>query len=341
MADISIIIPTLNRAPTLANALNSITRAIGPSEAVEIIIVDNGSTDHTKQICKHIAEQFPRHQWRYFYDDMPGLLTGRHRGAKEARGDVLVYLDDDILLAPTWLESLKEAFRDPNIVLVGGPSTPAFEIEPPSWLQEFWTAIEGGRECSWLSLIERGDSVKPVDPGYIWGLNFSIRKKTFEDCEGFHPDCIPKALQRYQGDGETGLAIKIKDAGLQCLYHPGVALKHVIPASRLTPTSFEQRAFYQGVSDSFTRIRSQSFGNERRNKKNLKAILRSLKCRLSPSYLIRRETVTPVRQLVARAYTAGYSFHQNEVQNDPELLAWVLRPNYFDYALPKGWQQYL
>jgi glycosyltransferase involved in cell wall biosynthesis len=152
MADISIIVSTRNRACTLANALNSIANVVRPSETVEIIVIDNGSSDRTRKVCKHIGERFPRHHWRFFYDDMPGLLTGRHRGAKEAGGDILAYLDDDILLAPTWLESLIEAFSDPSVVLLGGPSTPVFERDPPPWLRDFWTETDKGRLCGWLSL---------------------------------------------------------------------------------------------------------------------------------------------------------------------------------------------
>jgi glycosyltransferase involved in cell wall biosynthesis len=340
MIDISIIIPTLDRACTLANALNSIANAIGPSETVEVIIVDNGSSDRTAEVCKDIAERFQRIHWRYFYDNIPGLLTGRHRGAKEAGGDILAYLDDDILLAPTWLEALKEAFTDPDVVLVGGPSTPVFERDPPSWLQGFWTEFEGGRRCECLSLIECGDAIKPADPCYIWGLNFSIRKRTFEDCGGFHPDCIPKALQRYQGDGETGLAIKIKNAGLSCLYHPGVAVKHVIPASRLTPASFERRGFYQGVCHSFTQIRCDR-RVPAKPRRSWKDLLRPTKWKLERDAILRRPTPEGVRRLNARAHFAGTRFHQTEVRNDPRLLDWVLRQNYFDYRLPDGWQQYL
>ena len=73
--------------------------------------------------------------------------------------------------------------------------------------------------------------IKPVDPSYIWGLNFCITKEVFEHCGGFHPDCLPNPLQRYQGDGETGLANKIRDAGFTCVYHPGLAVKHVIPGN--------------------------------------------------------------------------------------------------------------
>jgi glycosyltransferase involved in cell wall biosynthesis len=271
---------------------------------------------------------------------MPGLLTGRHRGAKEAGGDILAYLDDDILLTPTWLESLIEGFSDPSVVLLGGPSTPVFERDPPPWLRDFWTETDGGRLCGWLSLIDCGNAIRPTDPLLIWGLNFAVRRKTFEHYGGFHPDCIPKPLQRYQGDGETGLAIKIKIAGLSCLYHPGFALKHVLPASRLTPFSFEQRAFYQGVCDSFTQIRrDRQVPIEPRYLWS--DILRPMKSNLERNAVLRRPCTEGVRRLTARAHLAGMRFHQSEVRNDPRLLHWVLRQNYFDYRLPDGWKQYL
>jgi glycosyltransferase involved in cell wall biosynthesis len=339
MVDLSIIISTVDRERMLANALDSVAKSIWTPEAAEVIIVDNGSSDRTAQVCKDIAKQFPRIHWRYFYDDMPGLLTGRHRGAKEAKGEILAYVDDDVLLTPAWLEALQKAFSDPNVVLVGGPSTPAFETNPPSWLEGFWTEFEGGCRCECLSLIQCGDTIKPIDPVYIWGLNFSIRKKTFEDYGGFHPDLIPDTLQRYQGDGESGLAYKIQAAGFVGLYHPAAAVKHVIPAYRLTPVSFARRGFYQGVCDSFTRIRA-----ERRvpakQPRSWKDFFRPAKRKTERDAILRGPTAEGVRRLYWRAYSAGIQFHQNEVRNDQRLLDWVLRQNYFDYRLPDGWQQY-
>ena len=339
MVDLSIIISTVDRERMLANALDSVAKSIWTAEATEVIIVDNGSSDRTAQVCKDIAKQFPRIHWRYFYDDMPGLLTGRHRGAKEAKGEILAYVDDDVLLTPAWLEALQKAFSDPNVVLVGGPSTPAFETNPPSWLEGFWTEFEGGCRCECLSLIQCGDTIKPIDPVYIWGLNFSIRKKTFEDYGGFHPDLIPDTLQRYQGDGESGLAYKIQAAGFVGLYHPAAAVKHVIPAYRLTPVSFARRGFYQGVCDSFTRIRA-----ERRVPAKLpgswKDFFRPTKRKIEHNAILRGSTGEGVLRLYWQGYSAGMQFHQNEVRNDQRLLDWVLRQNYFDYRLPDGWQQY-
>src|SRR5262249_16936709 len=134
MTAISIIIPTLNRCQYLLQTLASLAAISDGERDLEIIIMDNGSSDRTLEGFQSIAEKNPWLSLRYFRDDMPGLLTGRHRGAKEARGDILAYLDDDVLLAPTWIDALQDAFADPTVALVGGPSRPSYEVEPPDWL---------------------------------------------------------------------------------------------------------------------------------------------------------------------------------------------------------------
>lgn len=339
MTDLSIIIPTFNRGLVLYGTLASVAAVVTSSDPVEIIVVDNGSTDNTAQACREVAQKFPGRNWRYFHESMPGLLSGRHRGALEAKGEVLAFLDDDVLLAPTWLEALQSAFRDPEAVLVGGPSSPHYEVEPPAWLTGLWVEFEHGRRLGFLSLIEGGSSVRIADPLYVWGLNFAIRKSVFERFGGFHPDCVPKALQRYQGDGETGLTFKIKAAGFKALYHPQAALRHIIPVSRMTLESFKQRGFYQGVCDSFTRIRAKGV-LDTEMPVSWKDRVRPLKSKVYSSYLCWRRDALSIRMLWNRAYFEGFNFHQHQVRHDPKLLEWVLKSDYFDYRLPEGWQKY-
>src|SRR5262245_13770179 len=144
MKDISIIIPTRNRAAALLQTMTSIATVVASRDPAEIIVVDNGSIDDTGGVCREIKDRFPKHHWRYFYDETPGLLTGRHLGAKEAKGEILAFLDDDVLLAPSWLEALRDAFGDPEVMLTGGPSWPHYEVEPPSWLAGMWVEFEQG-----------------------------------------------------------------------------------------------------------------------------------------------------------------------------------------------------
>ena len=183
MSDISIIIPTRNRAGPLLKTLTSVVTVVALQDQVEIIIVDNGSIDDTAKICREIKNRFPKYNWRYFYDEMPGLLTGRHLGARVARGNILAFLDDDVLLAPSWLEALSDAFGDPEVMLTGGPTRPHYEVEPPSWLNGMWIEFEEGvRVLGELSLVDLGTTRKVMDPLYVPGANFAIRKHAFQTC---------------------------------------------------------------------------------------------------------------------------------------------------------------
>jgi glucosyl-dolichyl phosphate glucuronosyltransferase len=331
---ISIIIPTINRAGILSRTLKSVGNRVGTGcTDVEVVIVDNGSVDETASVCQGAQKQFPLLTWRYFLDEMPGLLTGRHRGALEAHGDLLVFLDDDVLLAPTWMEALRDAFSNPSTVLVGGPSEPRFEIDPPPWMAALWHESNNMRSLSWLSLIDQGSEKKRTDPCLILGLNYAIRRDTLLVCGGFHPDIVPTALQRYQGDGETGLSLKIKARGLGALYHPNLAVTHLIPSSRLTLEAFQHRAFFQGVCDSYTVIRRDGAVSAD-GRRFLRDMLRPLKRRLQ-ELSSGRDDADAVGRRLRDAYTSGFAFHQNEVRNDPQLLEWVLRPDYWDYRLPK------
>ena len=67
------------------------------------------------------------------------------------------------------------------------------------------------------SITASGNAIKVTDPCLIWGLNYAIRRQVLFDVGGFHPDNIPKALQRYQGDGETGSSLRVQAAGLTAL----------------------------------------------------------------------------------------------------------------------------
>jgi glycosyltransferase involved in cell wall biosynthesis len=318
----------------------SITMAVTPDDPVEIIVVDNGSIDDTASICDEIRDRFPKHRWRYVYDATPGVLTGRHLGAREAQGEVVAFLDDDVLLASSWLEALVEMFRDPAVAYVGGPVLPHYEGAVPSWLDGMWIQFEEGvRVLGELSLVDLGTTGKEIDPLYIAGGNCAIRRTALKSCGGFNPERVPQPLLRYRGDGETGLAYKLRDQGISALYHPGMAVKHVIPASRLTPESFELKAFYQGVSNSYTYIRRH--GSLWAGTKSWKDLARSMKWKLERERLLRNPTAENIQFLAARARLRGGWFHEEEVRKDPKLLEWVLKPDYFDYRLPDEWKAYM
>jgi glycosyltransferase involved in cell wall biosynthesis len=330
MIKASIIIPTRDRDIWLNKAIQSFIRQNYLSSEYEILVVDNGSSDDTREITENTTACTPTHNIKYLYEPEPGLLSGRHGGALQARGDILIFVDDDVEAVSGWLSAIIEAFNDPKVHLVGGPSLPTFELEPPAWIKKYWIKIDDRIICGPLSISYMKNGKREIDPGLVWGLNFAIRKTTLFDLGGFHPDCIPKSLQHFQGDGETGLTRKAKEKNLKAAYAPGALVYHNIPKERLTVSYFEERNYYQGVCDSYTLIR-QNKGLDR--------------CNL-PKYCS-NDHHTPhlssydqykqiIYDRIHNAYVDGFLFHQEAVKKSEILLKWVLRDSYlFDYALPE------
>jgi glycosyltransferase involved in cell wall biosynthesis len=314
---LSIIIPTRNRAKYLERALVSIVAQTYSPEYFEVIIADNGSTDNTSEVYQAFKEKL--HNLCYYNDPQPGLHVGRHLGLKKARGDILVYADDDIEAFPTWLEGIAEAFEDPQIALVGGKNLPKFEAEPPDWIKQMWKEDQhGNRELGYLSILDLGDKIKEISPFYVNGCNFSIRKSVLLEAGGFHPDGMPEELIRYRGDGERHISRFILGQGYKALYHPKASIYHLVPISRMTEDYFCKRAFNQGISDSYTNIRN---GHKT---KSWKMFLRKFKHGLQLSFGNKRTAK------IKAAYCKGHEYHQQEVRKDTTLYEWVMKARYLD-----------
>lgn len=264
-----------------------------------------------------------------------GLVAGRHKALEVCQEEVIIYLDDDVSLPEGWKAKMLEPFEDPAVHFVGCRYLPDFEHEPPAWLEGLWGECDGFRMLGYLSLLDGGTEGRLYDPCYVWGLCFAVRRDTVLNLGGFHPDGYPWELRRYRGDGESALSMKAKLLGLKAFYQGGTHVMHKVPASRMTPEYFERRAFLQGISDSFTQIRRDG-APPALPAKHWKDWLRPAKIALERKRILRDPTADGMRILLKRAHTAGIAWHQAEVRNDPKLLEWLLKPDYFDYSLPAG-----
>jgi len=338
---LSVIIPTHNRCSLLQAALNSLEMQTLPRSDFEVLVIDNGSTDNTKQVVESAQQRLGN--VRYFYEPTPGLHVGRHLGLKMAKSDILVYADDDIEAFPTWLEAIAESFYDPEVVLVGGKNLPKWEAEPPDWILKMWEPDKNGnRILGYLSIIDLSDEKKKINPFYVFGCNFSIRKSVLIEAGGFHPDAFPQELIKYRGDGESHVSRHVYDHKYKALYHPKASVYHIVPSSRLTEDYFYQRAYNQGISDSYTKIRLQHLGNT--NKKSLlsrfsheltemiivkwfKLLIRHLVSNISTD---NRDKISFINNKIQNAYKEGWKYHQQLVKQDLGLLEYVIRENYLD-----------
>jgi len=268
-------------------------------------------------------------QIRYFFVPEPGLHAGRHLGAHEAKGEILIFVDDDIIVTSGWLEAIKKAFDDPEAALVGGKILPKWEGDIPDWINLFKSETEYGWTIGYLSLLDFGNETKEIPSVFVYGCNFSIRKSVLFECGGFHPDSMPQELIRYRGDGESALSIAIEEKGYKSVYEPKASVYHRIPPERLTVDYFCRRAFNQGISDSYTEIRKKHRLSSRSNSRFAESLITSLKNMIWSSINKLISKRNQVQMKIAMAYEEGKTYHRCQVADDPELKKYVLKENYF------------
>lgn len=330
---LSVIIPTRNRAASLGQLLTSIVDVESPSFDWEVLVLDNESTDGTRAV----VESFQKRMYvpvRYIHTDRPGLHVGRNTGAREANGECLAYLDDDTLVSSMWWRGAIPVL-DQRVGAVAGRIVPKWDSEPPGWLSAYY---QNGI-CGALTLLDLGPKEVPVSGGYVWGANFFVRRHLVLDLGGFHPDGMPAELLRYRGDGETGFFKAFEMAGQRACYSPVSTVSHVISAGRLSIDYLCQRQYNQGISDSYTQIRSaggvpdlpalsrgEHYWSMMRYWQEGKRFLQSI---VRGDQAEEQLTTLDIEWRTKCAYRRGFEFHQREVRNDHALLEWVLQKDYW------------
>ena len=114
---ISVVIPSFNEEERIEKCLTSLTKQNFPRDEYEIIVVDGGSKDRTREIAEKYADIV-------FIQTSPKVGGARNDGALRARGEIIATTDADTILPPDWLRRIKQGFLDPDIVMLYGPVKP-------------------------------------------------------------------------------------------------------------------------------------------------------------------------------------------------------------------------
>src|SRR4051812_37764690 len=128
---ISAIIPTYNRDAYLGKAIQSLVDQTLATEQYEILVIDNCSTDHTREIVCNEFGHVPN--LRYIYEPVQGLNQARNTGWRQARGELVAFLDDDAIANSEWLEKILMVFETVKPIpgCVGGQVEGIWETERP------------------------------------------------------------------------------------------------------------------------------------------------------------------------------------------------------------------
>ncbi|MGD0279555.1 MAG: glycosyltransferase [Smithella sp.] len=234
----SVVICTFNRAESLRRMLKSLQEVVIPDHlSCEFIVVDNNSNDDTRLVVEEIGKHFES-KMKYVFEDKQGIAHARNRGIKEARGEIIAFTDDDVIVDKYWIQNIDKAFKDhDDAACVGGKILPIWEISKPKWLKpDFY---------GYLALLDYGDSVVYMDTPTIWSANLAVKSEMYKKHGHFDTNLgrIPKKL--YGGE-ETEFLRRLLTAGEKILYHPLLIVHHYIPAERISKRYMRKWEFDNG-----------------------------------------------------------------------------------------------
>jgi glycosyltransferase involved in cell wall biosynthesis len=242
---VTVAIITYNRSRFLRETLATVVRQNYPADRWELLVVDNNSTDDTADVVAAFVGAVPPP--RRIVETQQGLDFGRNRAVREARGEIIVLADDDILVEADWLAKLTAPFSSDSshaIGVVGGEVVPVFPDGIPAWM-------EG----------THGPLSFRADPGPVradqvpMGANFAFPKWVF-DRFGVFDTVLDRKGPSLFGGGDSDMIRRIRAAGLEVWFAPEARVRHQIPASRLNFGYATRHAFDSARSRVADRVKA-------------------------------------------------------------------------------------
>ncbi len=238
---LSIIVCTYNRAEYITTTLQHLANQVIDKNLIEIIIINNNSTDNTEKLCLAFIKSHPQEPVYYFLEKQQGHSYSRNRGIKEAKGKLTSFIDDDAFVAPDFSKHIISFFKaHPVVQVIGGKVVPLYESKEPQWMSSFMLPL--------VSALDMGDKVQPFKGRkFPIGANIIFRKEVFEKYGNFNVALGRKGSGLAGGD-EKELVMRLKEDQVPVYYVPNIKVDHVIPDKRLSMTYIKGLA--QGVGQS-------------------------------------------------------------------------------------------
>ncbi len=237
--DLTIIIPTCNRLPSLARLFASLVASLGRVEAaVEVIVINNGAPENTEKIRELARAADLRIE---VLGPTPGKSWGLNAGLKRAKGDIICPLDDDVVAALDWAEKVLEAHRATTFDAVQGKILPGVDPEGRS------ADPERLREYN-IPIIDYGDQVREIRG--LTGTNGSFKRAVFERV-GFYDTRLGPGASGFSED--TEYSARIRQAGFKIGYTPHAVVYHELDPARYGLEVKREVQYRKGLSRSVYR----------------------------------------------------------------------------------------
>lgn len=243
LPSVTVVVPTRNRAGFLPDALRSLAAQQVACE-LEVVVVDNGSTDDTPDLLADWCSSDARFRW--IGEEQTGQSYARNAGAAAAKGDLLLFTDDDVVVDPGWVGAFARFFagRMDELVLAGGPILP-IPIDLGSW--PGWFPRDADAD---VGLLDHGDAERPLRVGeWLWGASMAIPAWAFARIGGWDTS-LGHLGERRATFADSEIQERLRAEGGAVWYCPGAVLHHRVDPFRTEPR-YVLRAAYCRSRDGY------------------------------------------------------------------------------------------
>ncbi len=249
---LSIVICTYNRAQLLKETIKSILLLEKDARfSYELIIIDNNSTDHTKDTVDSFQNKF-NGSLHYIKENRQGKSYALNTAIKASQGDILIFTDDDVLLDPLWLKATYDCFLTHRCDGMGGRVLPIYTSETPQWIKSRATQLSGS-----IVIYDQGEDLKLYKKNMnpFIGANFAFRKEMFNEFGDFKVDIGPGT--RIIVGEDTEFVERLIDNNKKLIYNPQALVHHPIDIKRLNLRHIAKWNMALGRFDALREIKSK------------------------------------------------------------------------------------
>lgn len=237
---ISLVVCTYNRSGSLLKTLESIAQSTVPPDFFwELLIVDNNSTDNTRSLVEAFGKSVALNV-RYLFEPKQGLSHARNCAIANAKGDLIVFTDDDVLVDPHWFEEVVKPFAEPECTAVGGKIIAVWNSKRPKWFSEHGPyALDKA-----IISFDMGNQDSDLQRA-PFGANMAFRKEAFEKFGGFRTDLGRQGNDVMVGE-DTELTRRMLKGGARFRYASRAIVYHPVEPQRATKKYFQTYYKSQG-----------------------------------------------------------------------------------------------
>lgn len=248
---LSVVICSYNRGKYLPMVLDSLKVQDLTPQSYEIILVNNNSTDDTDAIVRTYREAHPAFPLVYVIEYNQGISYARNRGVETAKGDVIVFVDDDETVDPDFLSSIHRFFSQyEDAGISAGPVIPVYETGKPKWLSHFTMRLITGA-------YDKGSTIHLLGNKDYPGTGHACFRKALFTEYGTFDVALGRKGASLMGAEDKDFFLRLMNGGEKCYYLPSAKIYHHIPAGKLTDEFFHRLTYSIGKSE---RIRTLNMG---------------------------------------------------------------------------------